>query len=77
MVSNKKSNKASVKTFRILTVVSSFLAKRCGHQGEQRKPEGDKDTHVAQAVVAVQLVHQQDLRGKGVFNFGRTCYAYR
>lgn len=43
-------------------MVPSFLAEGGCHEGEQREPEGDKHTHIAQTVVAVQLVHQKDLK---------------
>lgn len=42
-------------------MVSPFLTKCCGHKCEQREPERDKHTHVAQTVVSIQLVHQEDL----------------
>lgn len=48
--------------FKILTVVAALLAKCGGHECEQRKPQGDKDAHVAQIVVVVQLVHQEYLK---------------
>lgn len=46
----------------ILTVVPPFLPKCCGHECEQREPEWNEHTHIAQTVVTVQLVHQEDLK---------------
>lgn len=43
-------------------MVPSLLAKGGGHECEQGEPERDEHTHVAQTVVAVQLVHQKDLK---------------
>lgn len=56
------SSEAPEGKFSKLTVISSLLAKRCGHECEQGEPEGDKHAHIAQAVVAVQFVHQEDLK---------------
>lgn len=61
-------------------MVPSLLAKRCGHECEQGEPERDEHTHIAQTVVAVQLVHKEDLkrhmnvRVKGAYIlFVQTC----
>lgn len=43
-------------------MVAALLAKRGGHECEQGQPQGDEDAHVAQTVVAVQLVYQEDLK---------------
>lgn len=42
-------------------MVSSLLTKGGGHECEQREPQGHEHTHVAQSVVVIQLVDQQDL----------------
>lgn len=46
-------------------MVAALLAECGGHECEQGKPQRDKDADVAQAVVAVQLVHQEDLKMAG------------
>lgn len=43
-------------------MVAALLAKCGGHECEKGKPERDKDAHIAQTVVTVQLVHQEDLK---------------
>lgn len=43
-------------------MVSSLLTERGRHEREQREPQRHEHTHVAQTVVAVQLVHQEDLK---------------